>query len=174
MAFQFETDYDLETVTAMAKGLRKTLRKKRSKRVHLFAAVVIALGLLVLAAKLFLKQPLGGEDAVTLIAVLAVIFTGIFEDRLNAYAARRRLLPGTQHASTIFEEDCYTVKTSAAESKWQYDKPLAVAETKRYFIFALSKDHVQAFDKAGLSGGSLDDFRAFVAEKTGLPIQTVK
>ena len=174
MVFTIETDYDLETLTAMAKGLRRTLRRKRSKRVHLFAAVVIALGLLVLAAKLFLKQPLGGEDAVTLIAVLAVILTGIFEDRLNAYAAKRRLLPGTQHASTIFEADSYTVKTGAAESKWQYDKILAVAETKRCFVFVLSKNHAQAFDKAGLSGGSLDDFRAFVAEKTGLPIQTVK
>ena len=174
MTFQFETDYDQETLTAMAKGLRKTLRKKRSRRVHIFAAVVIALGLLVLLAKLLLKQPLGGEDAVTMIAVIAVIFTGIFEDRLNARAAKRRLLPGTEHASAHFEEDGYTVKTSAAESRWQYDKILAIAELERYFVFALSKDHVQAFDKEGISGGSLDDFRAFLAEKTGKSISFVK
>ena len=39
MGIQFETDYNMETLTAMAKGLRKTVRKKRSRRVHIFAAV---------------------------------------------------------------------------------------------------------------------------------------
>ena len=29
MNFRFETDYDLDTLTAMAKGLRRTVRKKR-------------------------------------------------------------------------------------------------------------------------------------------------
>lgn len=27
MTFRFETDYDLETLTAMAKGIRRTVRK---------------------------------------------------------------------------------------------------------------------------------------------------
>lgn len=174
MAFQFETEYNLQALSAMGKGLRKTLRKKRSRRVHIFAAVVIALGLLVLLAKLLLHQPVEGADAVTLIAVIAVILTGVFEDRLNARVAKRRLLPGTEHADTVFEDDGYTVKTGAAESKWQYDKILAIAETTRYFVFVLSKDHAQAFDKEGIRAGSLEAFRAFITEKTGKHIQSVK
>lgn len=35
MGIQFETDYNMETLTAMAKSLRKTVRKKRSRRVHI-------------------------------------------------------------------------------------------------------------------------------------------
>lgn len=35
MGIQFETDYNMETLTAMAKGLRKTVRRKRSRRVHI-------------------------------------------------------------------------------------------------------------------------------------------
>ena len=50
MGIQFETDYNMETLTAMAKGLRKTVRKKRSRRVHIFAAVVLILGLLTILA----------------------------------------------------------------------------------------------------------------------------
>ena len=50
MGIQFETDYNMETLTAMAKGLRKTVRKKRSRRVHIFAAVVLVLGLLTILA----------------------------------------------------------------------------------------------------------------------------
>ena len=46
MGIQFETDYNMETLTAMAKGLRKTVRKKRSRRVHIFAAVVLILSLI--------------------------------------------------------------------------------------------------------------------------------
>ena len=41
MDFRFETDYDLDTLTAMAKGIRRTVRKKRSRRVHAFAAIVV-------------------------------------------------------------------------------------------------------------------------------------
>ena len=41
MTFRFETDYDLETLTAMAKGIRRTVRKKRSCLVHIFAALVV-------------------------------------------------------------------------------------------------------------------------------------
>ena len=43
MNFRFETDYDLDTLTAMAKGLRRTVRKKRSRRVHVFAAITFLL-----------------------------------------------------------------------------------------------------------------------------------
>lgn len=49
MGIQFETDYNMETLTAMAKGLRRTVRKKRSRRVHIFAAVVLVLGLLTIS-----------------------------------------------------------------------------------------------------------------------------
>ena len=174
MAFQFETEYNLQALSAMGKGLRKTLRKKRSRRVHIFAAAVVVLSLLLLLAKCLLKEPFDGKDAVTFAAVIAVLVTGCLEDRLNARIAKRRLLPGTEHADTVFEDDGYTVKTGAAESKWQYDKILAIAETTRYFVFVLSKDHAQAFDKEGMRAGSLEAFRAFITEKTGKPIQSVK
>ena len=43
MDFRFETDYDLDTLTAMAKGIRRTVRKKRSRRVHVFTAIAFLL-----------------------------------------------------------------------------------------------------------------------------------
>ena len=45
MEFRFETDYDQETLTAMARGLRKTVRRKRSRRTHIFAGIVLVIGL---------------------------------------------------------------------------------------------------------------------------------
>mgnify|MGYP002517753991 CR=1 FL=1 len=173
MNFRFETDFDLETLTAMAKGIRQTVRKKRSRRVHIFAALVV------LAEAFFLlmdlkKDALDLGDVLTLIAALAVILVVRTEDRLNARAARSRLLPGTEHASTVFDEDGYTVKTSVNEGRWQYKQIFAIAETERYFILVLSKDYAQAVDKEGMQGGSAEDFRAFITEKAGKPVVYIK
>lgn len=173
MGIQFETDYNMETLTAMAKGLRKTVRKKRSRRVHIFAAVVLILGLLTILATTAGGEPLGASGVVTLLAMLVVILVSLFEDRLNAWFARKRLLPGTEHAAATFEEDGYVSATGVTESL-SYAQIVAVAETARYFVFALSSHHTQAYDKRTIRGGSVEDFRAFIAEKTGKPIANIK
>ena len=69
MGIQFETDYNMETLTAMAKGLRKTVRKKRSRRVHIFAAVVLVLGLLTILDTTACGEPLCASGGVTLLAL---------------------------------------------------------------------------------------------------------
>ena len=107
MGIQFETDYNMETLTAMAKGLRKTVRRKRSRRVQIFAAVVLVLGILTILATVAGGEPLGASGVVTLLAMLVVILVSLFEDKLNAWFARKRLLPGTEHAVATFEEDGY-------------------------------------------------------------------
>lgn len=170
MGIEFETDYNMETLTAMAKGLRKTVRKKRSRRVHIFAAVVLILGLLTILA----GEPLGASGVVTLLALLVLILATVFEDRLNAWFARKRLLPGTEHAVATFEEDGYVSATGVTESRFSYAQIVAVAETARYFVFALSSHHTQAYDKRTIRGGSVEDFRAFIAEKTGKLVENIK
>ena len=174
MGIQFETDYNMETLTAMAKGLRKTVRKKRSRRVHIFAAVVLILGLLTILATTAGGEPLGASGVVTLLAMLVVILVSLFEDKLNAWFARKRLLPGAEHAVATFEEDGYVLATGVTESRFSYAQIVAVAETARYFVFALSSHHTQAYDKRTIRGGSVEDFRAFIAEKTGKPIANIK
>ena len=171
MGIQFETDYNMETLTAMAKGLRKTVRRKRSCRVHIFAAVVLVLGILTILATVAGGEPLGASGVVTL---LVVILVSLFEDRLNAWFARKRLLPGTEHAVATFEEDGYVSATGVTESRFSYAQIVAVAETARYFVFALSSHHTQAYDKRTIRGGSVEDFRAFIAEKTGKLVENIK
>ena len=170
MGIQFETDYNMETLTAMAKGLRKTVRKKRSRRVHIFAAVVLILGLLTILATTAGGEPFGASGVVTMLAMLVVLF----EDKLNAWFARKRLLPGTEHAVATFEEDGYVSATGVTESRFSYAQIVAVAETARYFVFALSSHHTQAYDKRTIRGGSVEDFRAFIAEKTGKLVENIK
>ena len=111
---------------------------------------------------------------VTLLALLVVILASLFEDRLNAWFAKKRLLPGTEHAAATFEEDGYVSATGVTESRFSYAQIVAVAETARYFVFALSSHHTQAYDKRTIRGGSVEDFRAFIAEKTGKLVENIK
>lgn len=174
MEFRFETDYNLETLTAMAKGLRQTVRKKRSRRTRIFAGIILVIGLVSTALSIASKEPLRARNLLVPLAMLNVIYASLQEDRLNGRVAKRNVLPGTEHAGCVFGEDGYTIKTSATESRFSYAQILAVAELPRYFVLALSKNQAQAFDKAHMTGGSLDAFRAFLTAKTEKQIAQIK
>lgn len=57
MEFQFETRYDQKGLTALARALRKTIRKKRSRRSHIFGWCIVALAILLIAARRLLDEP---------------------------------------------------------------------------------------------------------------------
>ena len=57
MEFQFETRYDQKGLTAMARALRKTIRKKSSRRSHIFGWCIVALAILLIAAQRLLGEP---------------------------------------------------------------------------------------------------------------------
>ena len=165
MEFTFETDYDQTALTAMARGLRKTLRKKRSRRSHIFGWIVIALALLLVFSGSF-----DFRAALTLLVVLILLLVLIFEDVLNGYIAKKRMLPGTEHASSLFTEDSFTSKTEVGSSEFHYEKIIALAETSSFFIFLFSNNHAQVYDKRTLDGGSVEDFRRFIQQKVNADI----
>ena len=174
MEFRFETDYNLETLTAMARGLRKTVRCKRNRRTRIFAGIVLVIGLLSTAVSIILREPLRARNFLVPIAMVCVIYASLREDQLNGRIAKRNVLPGTEHACCVFEDTGYTIKTSVTESRFSYSQILAIAELPRFMVLALSNNQAQAFDKERMSGGTLEEFRAFLTEKTGKSISFVK
>ena len=46
MPYTFETNYDFKALTAMARALRKTVRRKTSRRVRVLGGIAVAVGLL--------------------------------------------------------------------------------------------------------------------------------
>ena len=169
MEFFFETVYDQKTLTTMAKGLRKTLRKKHSRRSHVFGWLVAALSvLLVLRSGTF-----DFRAAVTLLAALVILIALLFEDWLNGYFARRRMLPGTDKVSSHFTEESFHSATAVGNTEFYYSNIQALAETKDYFIFLFHLNHAQVYDKRTLTGGTAEDFRSFIQDKTKLRIQSV-
>ena len=162
MEFSFTTTYDLPALTRMARALRKTVRKKHSRRSRIYAAVVMTLGAVVL---------IFGDGTARkglMVAVLAVMaLTLIFEDKLNGFLALKRMAPGSNVAQTVFTEDCYRSSAKLGSTEWSYENIVAVAEDARYFIFLLGKSHAQLYDKQNMTGGTPEEFAAFISEKTG-------
>ena len=163
--FSFETDYDMNTFISMARALRKTVRKKRSKRSHIFGVGVVVLGM----ASVFLWGP----KVLTIAAIAVIILVLLFEDRLNAWVAMKRMLSGMEKAKSDFYEDRYVSATDIGTTEWHYDKIKAIVEDQDYFIFLFSVSHTQAYDKRKLNGGMEGDFRDFIEEKTGIKVQRI-
>ena len=104
MEFVFETTYDRKATTAMAKGLRKTVRKKHSRRSHFFGWIVIILGLLLSWPS---EAGIEKKNVVTWIVIAILLLVTVFEDQLNGWLARKRMLPGSAHAKATFTEEGY-------------------------------------------------------------------
>lgn len=174
MKFQFETRYDQKGLTALARALRRTIRKKHSRRSHLFGWCVVVLDILLIAVQRMLDEPWTWRNTLTL--GVGVILTVILltEDQVNAFFAKKKMLPGTSFARSVFTEEHYTSTTEIAATEFHYEAVQQVCETADYFVLLLSRQHGQIYDKASLSGGTAEEFRTFITEKTGKPMAFIK
>ena len=154
----------------MAKALRKTIRKKHSRRSHIFGWLVTALALLLLISS---GLAVNSRTIITSAAILAILSALLFEDRINGYLAQKRLLPGTERAVTVFSESGFISTTEIGKSEWNYDKIEVIADTDGFFVFIFSASHAQLYDKRHLQGGTADDFRRFIEAATGKQVQTI-
>jgi len=167
MEFVFDTVYDQKAVTAMAHGLRKTIRKRRSRRSHVFGWFVIALILLLTLPLDGAPLVIEGRTIVTWAAGLLILFTLLFEDKLNAWIARKRMLAGTDKAVCTFTQEGYCSESAMGKTEWRYENIGQIAEDADYFIFVFDKSHAQVYAKETMTGGTVEEFRAFISQRTG-------
>ena len=113
------------------------------------------------------------QTVINCVVIAALLLINWKEDAINGYFAKRKALPGTDAADTTFYPDHFFVKTAAAESRWQYDKILALAETKDYFLFVMGKNHAMAMEKASMEGGSIPEFCRFIEERSGQTVRNI-
>ena len=172
MEFRFETKYDQKGLTVMAQALRKTIRKKRSRRSHVFGWCMAALCVLLIAVQRMLDEPWTFRDTLNLSVGVILIVILLTEDQVNAFFAKKKMLPGTSSAKSVFTEESYTSEVAATE--FHYETVQQVCETEDYFVLLFSRQHGQLYDKSTLSGGTAEDFRTFITEKTGKPVAYIK
>ena len=167
MEFTFETSYHQKALTTMARALRKTIRRKRSRRSHILGWMVMIMGALLAINSLRSGVVLSAKNIVTWIAILAIFLVFIWEDALNGYIAKKRMLKGTEKATSVFTEEGFTSTTEVGKTEWKYDKIMMIADTKGYFVFIYSANHAQVHDKSSIQGGTAEEFCKFIEEKTG-------
>lgn len=169
MEFSCRTVYTRRTLAAMSKALRKTTRRQSSRWTRVLGWIIIAVCLLsVLDGQ---QSPwVRWVDAGVIVMLLAVQFG---EDLLSAVISKRQAMPGMEESRTVFLEECYESRITGLTSQWQYSRVLALAELGDYIVVVLGKNHAQAFDKAGLEGGTVEEFRRFLEEKTGKTIRKI-
>ena len=114
-----------------------------------------------------------GRTVVNWAAGLLILTTLLFEDKLNGWFARRRMMPGTDRAVSTFTEDGYCSETAAGKTEWNYANIQCIAEEKDYFVFAFDKRYAQVYAKDGMTGGTVEEFRGFITRATGNEIQTI-
>ena len=170
MKFEVNTTMDRKTMTAMAKAARKVMRRKRSLFVRVFGGIVAAMAVFLGLARFGGGDVNGWIDIALGLVLLAFI---LLEDAMNGAFAVRQLGPDNTEVST-FRPDGYVNVVSTAEGRWPYDKIQAVCETKDYFVLLLGVRQGQVYDKAGFVEGTAEEFRSFISEKTGKPIQYIK
>ncbi len=169
MEFTCRTTYNQKALTAMARAVRKTVRVKTSRRVHLYSWLVMGL----LIVSIWLSWGKIWQTVINCVVIAVLLLINWKEDAINGYFAKRKALPGTDAADTTFYPDHFFVKTAAAESRWQYDKILALAETKDYFLFVMGKNHAMAMEKASMEGGSIPEFCRFIEERSGQTVRNI-
>ena len=177
MQYTFQTDYNQKSLSVMAKCIRKTARAKHSKRSHVFGWIVIVLALLLSFSSGDEGFVITFKTVITWIAAAVMLIVLLFEDKINGYFAGKRMLKGTEKAISTFDTenpDMFVSETEVGKSQFAYGRIGMIAETERYFVFVFSASHAQIYDKTGLSGGTVHDFRAFITQVTGKAVCPIK
>ena len=170
MAYTLETVYNRAACTAMARALRKTVRKKQSRRTHIFGAAAAAAGVL-LALPWYQGYVFGLRTAVTLIAVAVILLAMLLEDRLNGSSAARHMVKGTEKNRCVFSEDGFTTENAVGKTQWQYSSVSRVVRTGDYLVLLFDRHHAQAYDLRRVADP--EGLTQFAAAKTGRPVERV-
>ena len=174
MTFEIHSDITNQSMTIASRAMRRVLRRKRSILWAIFGWSVFFINALLLI-------PFDGEpftlDAGTVISLLAEVMllsVLLFQDRLNGMIARKNTLAGTKEYHVVFGEESYTVVTEVTTSTFRYELIDALAESQDYIIFLMKKRYAQPLDKRTLTGGTVEEFKRFLEEKTGKTFRRVK
>ena len=187
MTFEIHSNITNRSMTVAARAMRKVLRRKRSIMWAIFGWTVFFINTLLLIPLdgfdllgnvfgIHIGEPfaLDVRTVTSLLVEVMLLSVLLFQDRFNGMIARKNTLAGTKEYHVAFGEDSYTVVTAATTSTFRYELIDALAESQDYIILLMKKRYVQPLDKRTLTGGTVEEFKRFLEEKTGKDFRRVK
>ena len=174
MTFEIHSDITNRSMTIASRAMRKVLRRKRNIIWAIFGWSVFLFNALLLIP--FDGEPfsLDVRTVTSLLVEVMLLSVLLFQDRFNGMIACKNTLAGTKDYHVVFGEESYTVVTEVTTSTFRYELIDALAESQDYIIFLMKKRYAQPLDKRTLTGGTVEEFKRFLEEKTGKSFRRVK
>ncbi len=172
MNFVFNAVYDMDALTAMARAVRKTTHKKRSSRSHKIGLVVILIAVLFVVLSV-VTDNFGANTVFTALAAIVMLAALIWEDKINAFFASKRMMKGSESGIVTFYDDNYVSATEVGTTEFKYKSIEAIAKKGDYIVFVFSRRHAQVYDLRAMTNGTPKEFCKFIEKKTGLEIQKI-
>ena len=174
MTFEIHSDITNRSMTIASRAMRKVLRRKRNIIWAIFGWSVFLFNALLLIP--FDGEPfsLDVRTVTSLLVEVMLLSVLLFQDRFNGMIACKNTLAGTKDYHVVFGEESYTVVTEVTTSTFRYELIDALAESQDYIILLMKKRYVQPLDKRTLTGGTVEEFKRFLEEKTGKTFRRVK
>ena len=174
MTFEIYSDITNRSMTIASRAMRKVLQRKSSILWAIFGWSVFFINALLLIP--FDGEPfaLDVRTVTSLLVEVMLLSVLLFQDRFNGMIACKNTLAGTKDYHIVFGEESYTVITEVTTSTFRYELIDALAESQDYIIFLMKKRYAQPLDKRTLSGGTVEELKRFLEEKTGKTFRRVK
>jgi len=160
------TEYDYQRLLELKRVLSRALTHKRT--VHQRAAN-IGLGVfaLTLAGALVIFEKHWAFIVLLALVGLYFLVWGAFYFQLAALMTLRSLTPQTASCDYILEKNDVLSTNGRDGQQYRYETCLRLLETEGNLYFIMKDGQGLVLDKAGLKGGTADQLRAWLEEKTG-------
>ena len=174
MAFEIHSDITNRSMTIASRAMRKVLRRKRNIIWAIYGWSVFFINTLLLIPFDGEVFTLDASTAILLLVEVMLLSALLFQDRINGMIACKNTLAGTKNYHIMFGEESYTVVTEVTTSTFRYELIDAMAESQDYMILLMKNRFAQPLDKRTLTGGTVEELKRFLEEKTGKPFRRVK
>ena len=174
MTFEIHSQITSRAMTVAARAMRRVLLRKRSLFFAIFGWALFFLNALLLSPPPGVPFTLSVRTLTSLLVEALLLAALLFSDRINGALARKNTLAGTREYRIVFGEEDYTVITAVSTSTFRYELIDALAESRDYMILLMKRRYAQPLDKSTLTGGTAEELRGFLEEKTGKKFQRVK
>ena len=174
MAFEIHSDITNRSMTIASRAMRKVLRRKRNIIWAIYGWSVFFINTLLLIPFDGEVFTLDASTAILLLVEVMLLSALLFQDRINGMIACKNTLAGTKNYHIMFGEESYTVVTEVTTSTFRYELIDAMAESQDYMILLMKKRYAQPLDKRTLTGGTVEECKRFLEEKTGKMFRRVK
>lgn len=165
---KIHTEYDYSRLEELQRVLGRALAHRRRTRQRA-ANVILGLAALVVAAILLAlqKQPI----FVVILVCMGLYFLvwGIFFYQFAALATLRALKPSQTECDCILERTYMLVTNGDVNDgqQYRYEDCRCLLETERNYYFILKDGQGVVLDKAHLKGGTVEQLRTWMEEKSG-------